>query len=165
MATTRVEYEQSLAALERDAIERPFLFYTRLVATILAGILPIALALATFIICFHRARLDTLALLLFLPLFKLFISFLLTLLKPITNPSGIELHRRTAPKLFSTIQSLCHRLKVPFPDHILLDESFNAYVSITHRRFFIGRKNYLVLGLPLMTYGLCDLMQPASSRG
>jgi Zn-dependent protease with chaperone function len=74
---------------------------------------------------------------------SLFVSF--------PPPEGLYLTPAQAPKLFSLVQELTHKLDALKIDRILLTRDFNASVVQIPRLGILGwHRNYLILGVPLM---------------
>ncbi len=70
----------------------------------------------------------------------------------IDPPKGLRITRSEAPELFELIGRARARLNAPKAHVVMLDDSFNAYVSQVPRLGVFGwQKNYLVLGLPLLS--------------
>lgn len=68
-----------------------------------------------------------------------------------TPPTGIELTRADAPRLFDLIAELNAALGAPRIHHVQMLDFFNAaVVQVPRFGFFGGYKNYLLLGLPDM---------------
>ncbi|HEU4501766.1 MAG TPA: M48 family metallopeptidase [Nitrospira sp.] len=69
----------------------------------------------------------------------------------LTPPTGIELHREDAPRLFLLIEKLTTALQTPPFHHVLIVNELNAAVVQTPRLGIFGwQRNYLLLGMPLM---------------
>ena len=67
-------------------------------------------------------------------------------------PEGIPITADDAPELFTLIEELREHLATPTIHRVLVDGGFNASVSQTPRFGWFGpTRNYLVLGLPLIT--------------
>jgi Zn-dependent protease with chaperone function len=67
-------------------------------------------------------------------------------------PSGRVLRREEAPRLFADAERIARELMAPVPDVILVTNELNASVSQVPRLGIFGwRKNYLVVGLQLMS--------------
>lgn len=67
-------------------------------------------------------------------------------------PQGRELSREEAPQLFQHVDEIGDKLKAPRPHHVLLTDEFNAAVAQVPRfGVFGGYRNYLVVGLQLMS--------------
>ena len=76
-------------------------------------------------------------------------------------PTGCELSKDEAPKLFSEVEQIRQTLAAPPIHHVLLTDEFNASMSQRPRLGVLGwMKGYLCLGLPLM-----DAMTPEQLRG
>ena len=66
-------------------------------------------------------------------------------------PSGIEIQREHAPRLFLLIDKIRNALGTPTFHHVLIVNELNAAVVQTPRLGILGwHRNYLLLGLPLM---------------
>lgn len=95
----------------------------------------------------HLIRLGIAAVLL-LPLFWVTLRAFLTPLEP---PSGRELGRDEAPKLFDLLDRIRARLKAPPLDKVLVDDQYNAAICQVPRfGLFGGHRNYLIVGLPYL---------------
>lgn len=70
----------------------------------------------------------------------------------IPEPDGKELRRDEAPELFALIDEVNRVLSGPKVHHILISDEFNAsIVQIPQFGMFGWLRNYLVIGLPLMS--------------
>ena len=77
-----------------------------------------------------------------------------------TPPTGLEVHREDAPRLFLLIDKLTNALGTPPFHHVLIVNDLNAAVAQRPRLGIFGwYQNYLLLGLPLML-----AMTPAQFR-
>lgn len=67
------------------------------------------------------------------------------------RPTGRELVREEAPKLFDILDKLYGKLKGPRIHHVLVTDDYNAAIC-QHARFgiFGGYRNYLIVGLPYL---------------
>lgn len=77
-------------------------------------------------------------------------SFIKSLFYKIPNPEGYEINREAVPKLFEMVDKICGFLKSPRPQHILLTQDFNAAVITLPRFGLLGKRVFLIIGLPLM---------------
>ncbi len=69
----------------------------------------------------------------------------------LTPPTGIEIRREEAPRLFLLIDKLTEALGTPRFHHVLIVNDFNAAVVQTPRLGAFGwYRNYLLIGMPLM---------------
>ncbi|MCA0757226.1 M48 family metallopeptidase [Paenibacillus sp. N4] len=72
-------------------------------------------------------------------------------------PNGLYVTEAEAGPLLRLVEELRKEIKTPKIHHIIVDESYNAYVtSFTKFGFFTPSKNILVVGLPLMM-GLTEM--------
>ncbi|MDQ0897653.1 MULTISPECIES: hypothetical protein [unclassified Paenibacillus] len=66
-------------------------------------------------------------------------------------PSGLYVTEAEAGPLLSMVEELRKKIKTPKIHHIVVDGSYNAYVTTFYKfGFFTPSKNILVVGLPLM---------------
>ncbi|WP_028102547.1 M48 family metallopeptidase [Pseudoduganella violaceinigra] len=67
------------------------------------------------------------------------------------RPSGRELERDEAPKLFDIVDKLHSKLQGPEIHHVLVTDDYNAAIC-QHARYgiFGGYRNYLIVGLPFL---------------
>jgi Zn-dependent protease with chaperone function len=83
-----------------------------------------------------------------LPVFWVVGKFFLMRLPP---PTGRELMRADAPKLFDVIDKMQKRLDGPPIHHVLVDREYNAAIMQLPRfGLFGGHTNYLMVGLPYL---------------
>ena len=70
----------------------------------------------------------------------------------IEPPEGRQLARDEAPQLFAHVDEIGQQLNTPRPHHVLLTDEFNAAVAqIPRWGIFGGHRNYLIVGLQLMS--------------
>ena len=65
-------------------------------------------------------------------------------------PEGAELARADAPQLFEMIETASAALQTPLPQHVLLNDEFNASIVQLPRWGGLTSETYLNVGLPLM---------------
>jgi len=66
-------------------------------------------------------------------------------------PHGLRMTRRECPELFAALDDIHRRLRSARPHEVLVSADLNAFVTQVPRLGVFGwRKNYLVMGLPLM---------------
>jgi Zn-dependent protease with chaperone function len=82
------------------------------------------------------------------PVFWVTLRAFLTRLEP---PSGRELTREEAPRLFDVLDRIRAKLKAPPLYKVLVDDQYNAAICQVPRfGLFGGHRNYLIVGLPYM---------------
>ena len=78
-------------------------------------------------------------------------AFFIWVMRPTFRVSGRELTRKEAPALFSELDTLHRKLRVPGRMEVLLDAEFNASAAETLGLFgVLGTRRTLTLGMPLL---------------
>jgi Zn-dependent protease with chaperone function len=155
---TRDEYESLVRRLEQEAAANPVGYRRRLGALALLGHGYIVAALL-LLLCGGAVIgwLSALSAALLLLLKKLGWALLAlaflgsrALSVRINPPQGHRLTRARCPQLFKVIDEVRVKLRAPRTHRVLLTGDFNAAIVQHPRLAFLGTRNYLLLGLPLM---------------
>lgn len=157
----RSAYRELVAALEETARRSPDALRRRVFGLIALGygyvflvlaVLAALLALLVYVMATSRSAAGPIKLI--LALGAVTVLILRSLWVRVDPPQGTPLDLARAPKLRTRVEEIRRALRSPRPDHVLLNEEFNASVTQVPRLGILGfPSTYLVLGLPLM-YGL-----------
>lgn len=163
MGMTLAEFTALVDKLERYAKRNPSSYKIRVgllailghvyIVFVLALLIALIIVLIWLLVYSHQINAVTIKLLilLFIPVFIILRSLLQALMLYIPPPTGIELDRQKVPLLFEIVNQLTQALQCPPFNHILLVSDFNAAVSQIPRFGLLGgRRNYLLIGLPLL---------------
>ena len=156
----RLKYEALTQRLEQMAVANPTGYNRRVAALAMLGyayIFGVLLAclaliggLVWLVIFSHRFNAGFLKIGFFLLVFAFII--VKSLFVKIEPPEGRELTRDEAPQLFAHVDEIGEQLNAPRPHHVLLTDEFNAAVAqIPRFGIFGGHRNYLIVGLQLMS--------------
>lgn len=163
----RDQFETLVKATEKYADEHPKMYIARLIGLVLLGngyLIGVALltmglfAGLIWLIVYGGAKgaliyllLKKGGILLLIPAFAVVRAFWAILTLREEPPPGHEIHRKDYPALFKFIDELSDALKAPRIHHVLVNPEFNAsVVQLPRFGLFLGHRNYVVLGLPLM---------------
>jgi len=154
-------FEHLVRRLELDSHASPATFRRKVVAISLSAYVVLFGALGGLVALFvtlmrwalesHRAF-TTIKIGLFgLFLLPLIFIVLRVMFMRLERPTGRELSRGEAPKLFDILDKLQAKLKGPHIHHVLITDDYNAAIC-QHARFgiFGGYRNYLMVGLPYL---------------
>jgi Zn-dependent protease with chaperone function len=144
-------------ALESEAQSSPRSYALRVMGMVLlgygyiAGLLVLLLALvAGLVVSLSYLKGATLKLL--LPVVGFIWLVLRSLWVRLDEPPGLRVAAAQAPELFAMIEHLRRRMRAPRFHRVLVDGQFNAAVVQVPRLGMFGwHRNYLLIGLPLMT--------------
>ncbi|WP_426337832.1 M48 family metallopeptidase [Pseudoduganella sp. S-14] len=154
-------FEHLVRRLELDSNSSPEAFRRKVFAIglgayatlfgLLAGLLALFAMLVQWAIESHRAFAMIKAGLAGLFLLSLIFVILRVMLMRLDPPTGRELVRDEAPKLFDILEKLYGKLHGPRIQHVLITDEYNAAI-VQHARFgiFGGYRNYLLVGLPFL---------------
>jgi Zn-dependent protease with chaperone function len=157
---TREEFDALIVRYERISRERPRLYLARIVGLVilaygylllvLLGTLALSLLMIAMVIAAPATiKLALLGLVVFGGLFLAVLRGLRVRLDP---PTGRPVTREQAPRLFALLDELRAALDCQPFHHVLLVNDLNAaVVQIPRLGIFGWHRNYLVLGLPLLT--------------
>lgn len=154
----REQYETLVQRLEQESEQHPRVYRTKLGAMALLGYGYIAAVLAALLIALVLLVLLAtkrsgvmIAVKLSIVLVPLIWAVIRAMAVRLEPPSGREIRRREAPKLFACIDEVRARASAPLAHKVLITDDFNAAV-VQHPRLgiFGWPRNYLILGLPLM---------------
>ncbi len=154
-------FEHLVRRLELDSHASPAAFRRKVIAIslaayvvlfgALAGLIALFITLMQWALASHRT-VATIKIGLFgLFLLPLIFIVLRVMLMRLERPTGRELTRNEAPKLFDILDKLYAKLKGPAIHHVLVTDDYNAAIC-QHARFgiFGGYRNYLIVGLPYL---------------
>jgi hypothetical protein len=154
-------FEHLVRRLELDSHASPAAFRRKVIAIslaayvvlfgVLAGLIALFITLMQWALASHRTF-TTIKIGLFgLFLLPLIFIVLRVMFMRLDRPTGRELARNDAPKLFDILDKLHLKLKGPAIHHVLVTDEYNAAIC-QHARFgiFGGYRNYLIVGLPYL---------------
>lgn len=165
------KFERLVTRLEVSALQHPGRYIFSVISIALLGfiilgvaigfsILSIALLAALVAAVFLTggkallvvAKLGKLVILLALPAWAMIKSSFTLLFSRFPPPEGRALHAHEAPALYARIAELRQKMKGPRVHAVLITDELNAAI-VQHPRFglFGWEKNYLILGLPLLS--------------
>ena len=137
--------------LEREASSNPRRYRIRLTALAVAGDLALtAVQIApVFAIIFFGAVIANYAF--FYWVAAAATGFFVWVMRPSFRPEGRELQRKDAPELFSALDTLRAKLRVPRRMDVRIDDAFNASAAESLGLLgLIGTRRVLTLGVPLL---------------
>lgn len=162
------QYTSLIKRLEKFAAEKPATYQSRVVMLAALGygyflvIILLALSVPTILITtiwfypnilFILLRLGKVGILVAI-LAVVAVGFVWSILRVLwfrlPPPQGSELQRSDAPQLFEMVEESSAALKTPQPQHILLNDEFNASIVSLPRWGGLASETYLNVGLPLM---------------
>jgi Zn-dependent protease with chaperone function len=159
MAMTNERFDEMVQHLEILAKKEPAKYRLRVALLALLGYAYIALVLAVLlslvvllvILAFSYGKANYIIIKVGWILIVLAAVVIRSLWVKQTPPTGFELTRADAPRLFDLIAELTTALGAPRIHHVQMLDFFNAaVVQVPRFGFFGGYKNYLLLGLPDM---------------
>jgi len=157
---TEQQFESWVERLTQQAQRRPFLFRLQVLGLVAIGLVYVGiLALLALIASVGMAALVIIKPILFFKLAKLAwvpVVFAWSVLRALwvrlPEPSGRRLLPAEAPELFAELRRVRAVVSGPMPDRVLITDDYNASVLQWPRLGVFGwDRNYLILGLPLMT--------------
>ncbi|HEX6964243.1 MAG TPA: M48 family metalloprotease [Gemmatimonadaceae bacterium] len=156
---THDEYAALVSRLESVAGAHPGAYRLRVGALAIMGyvyVLGLLLVLIALLVLLVwglvTAHLSALVLKLAIPVLALVVALGRALWVRIPPPEGRVLRRAEAPALFDEIDAVRRAVKAPAPHRVIVTDVLNAAVSQVPRLGIFGwHRNYLVLGLPLLT--------------
>jgi Zn-dependent protease with chaperone function len=159
MAMTNEKFDEMVKRLEILAKAAPSKYRTRVALLALLGYAYIAVVVAVLLslcalmigLAFKSGKLNYIVVKVGWVLFVLAWVVIRSLWVKRTPPTGFELTRAEAPRLFELIEEVTRALDAPRIHHVQVLDFFNAaVVQVPRFGFFGGYKNYLLLGLPDM---------------
>ncbi len=157
----RKAFEHLVRRLELDSHASPAAFRRKVFAISVAayvvlfgalgGLVALFVMLMQWTLASHRTFTTIKIGLSGLALLPLIFVVLRVMFMRLAKPTGRELAREEAPKLFDILDKLHGKLKGPRIHHVLVTDEYNAAIC-QHARFgiFGGYRNYLIVGLPFL---------------